>query len=169
MIGGHLIGNCFDAVDRIAHGDTEPAVSNHFHIVDFIADRRNSHRIDAMMFAVLLDHGPLIDVAIEDFQQMRGRHATFGDCLGVGLGVLLPILGVALLQGLAIGFGFLACFIPGVILAVMFFVAIPAAVEERPGVVKSLERSAKLTEGFRWHVFGVLLVLGGINWVIMTA
>lgn len=99
------------------------------------------------------------------FQQMRGRHATFGDALTVGFSSLFPVLGVAILQGLAVGFGWALCIIPGVILAVMFFVAVPAAVEERPGVIKALERSTKLTEGFRWHVFGVFATLTVIEWI----
>lgn len=99
------------------------------------------------------------------FQQLRGRHASFGDCVSVGLMYLLPVFGVSILSGLAIYFGLMMCLVPGFIFWVMFFVAVPAAVEERPGIIASLERSAKLTEGYRWHVFGVVAALVGINWI----
>jgi hypothetical protein len=93
-------------------------------------------------------------------QEMRRREASIADCLGQALAVLLPILGVALLAGLATAVGFVFCFVPGVILTAMFAVAVPVAVEERPGVVDALRRSAELTTGFRWQVFGVMALLG---------
>jgi hypothetical protein len=42
----------------------------------------------------------------------------------------------------------------------MLWVVIPAAVVERPGVFPSLSRSAALTKGHRWQVFGILLLIG---------
>ena len=33
------------------------------------------------------------------------------------------------------------------------------AVVEHPGVIKSLRRSAKLTSGYRWRVFGILITV----------
>jgi uncharacterized membrane protein len=45
----------------------------------------------------------------------------------------------------------------------MLAVSIPAAVEERPGVMAALNRSSHLTEGNRWQVFAVLFLLGLIS------
>lgn len=100
------------------------------------------------------------------FQQMRSRDASIGDCLQVGFSSLLSVLGVAIVQGIGIFLGTLACIVPGLLLATRWAVAVPAAVEERPGVGGALERSTYLTEGFRWHVFGVLVVIGVINFAI---
>ena len=39
----------------------------------------------------------------------------------------------------------------------MWWVAIPVAVIERPGAIASLQRSAELTRGRRWQVFGLII------------
>lgn len=57
----------------------------------------------------------------------------------------------------------LLCYAPAVLLVLRYFVAVPAAVEERPGAREALRRSAFLTEGQRGPIFGILLVLGGLN------
>ena len=56
--------------------------------------------------------------------------------------------------------------IPGLMLYSALWVAVPAAVVERTGVVASMSRSATLTRGYRWRVFGIVLLLGLLN---MTA
>jgi hypothetical protein len=94
------------------------------------------------------------------FQRMRGRETSISDSLRVGLSYLLPVLGVAVLQARAIVLGLALCILPGVLVAVMLAVAVPVAVEERPGLFAALERSGKLTEGYRLHIFGVLFILG---------
>lgn len=96
-------------------------------------------------------------------QQMRRREASFSDCLRVGLSSLFSVLFVAILQGLAVFAGTLLCVVPGIIAAVMLAVAVPAAVEERRGATHALSRSSRLTDGYRWQVFGVLFVLGLLN------
>lgn len=92
-------------------------------------------------------------------KQLRGEPADMGDCLRVGFGRLFPILGVGILAGLLSALGAIALIVPGVILACMYWVAVPVAVVERPGVVASLKRSAQLTQGEKWSVFAILLVL----------
>lgn len=99
-------------------------------------------------------------------QQLRGRNASIGDCLGRGFSVLLPVLGVALLQALIIFVGFILCVIPGIVLSVQLAVAVPAAVEERPGVIGALRRSRDLTRGNGWPVFCVLFVLGLLGYAL---
>ena len=51
----------------------------------------------------------------------------------------------------------------GINVAVMFWVAIPAAVVERPGILASLQRSRDLTRDNRWKLFGTLVVLVVFN------
>jgi hypothetical protein len=97
------------------------------------------------------------------FQQMRGGEVSIGDCLRVGLASLIPVFIVALVYGVGVGCGTVLCIIPGILLAVRWAVAVPAAVEERPGVSGAIDRSTYLTEGFRWQVFGILFVIGLIN------
>jgi hypothetical protein len=97
------------------------------------------------------------------FQQMRGRDVSIGDCLGRGLSTLFPVLGVAIVQGLGIFLGILACVVPGILLMLRWAVSVPAAVEERPGVGGALSRSTWLTEGYRGDIFGIIFTLALIN------
>lgn len=57
----------------------------------------------------------------------------------------------------------LLCYVPPIMTWLKYSVAVPAAVEERPGPVNALRRSAFLTEGQRWPIFGAMLVLGFLN------
>ncbi len=106
--------------------------------------------------------GPLATATVTYgvFQQMRGRDTSIADCLRVGLSNLFPVLGIAILQGIAVGVGMILCVVPGLITLAMLAVSVPVAIEERPGLIAALNRSSELTEGYRWHVFGVLFILG---------
>jgi hypothetical protein len=97
------------------------------------------------------------------FQQMRGRKASIGDCISVGIARLLPVIGVALVVGLGVFLGLLLLIVPGVILICMWWCAVPVAVVEKGGVSVSLARSSELTRGHRWTVFGIILVMGIIQ------
>lgn len=103
------------------------------------------------------------------FQQMRGGTLSLGDCLRVGFASLLPVLGLAIVQGIGIGCASLLCLVPGLILAARWAVAVPAAVEERSGIGDALARSSFLTDGYRWQVFGVQVVLYLLNVGITAA
>jgi hypothetical protein len=96
------------------------------------------------------------------FQAMRRQSFTIGQSLQVGFGRAVPVIGVALLVGLATGLASLLLLVPGLILMCMFYVAVPVCVIERPGVIASASRSAALTKGYRWSIFGLLLLV----WVI---
>ncbi|HEY7213311.1 MAG TPA: hypothetical protein VIC28_01715 [Thermoanaerobaculia bacterium] len=93
------------------------------------------------------------------FQQMRGRAVSIVDCLGRGLSSLLPVLALVFVQGLGILLGFVACIVPGILLALRWAVSVPVAVEERPGLFEAMSRSTFLTEGNRGAIFGVLFVV----------
>jgi hypothetical protein len=97
------------------------------------------------------------------FQQLRGKDASIGECLGRGLSLLLPVVGLAFVKSLGIALGAIVCLVPGILLAVRWAVSIPAAVTEGTGVSASMERSTFLTDGLGWDVFGVLFVLGFIQ------
>ncbi|HEX4964918.1 MAG TPA: hypothetical protein VF173_29175 [Thermoanaerobaculia bacterium] len=100
------------------------------------------------------------------YQQLRGGDTSLGACLQVGLSTLFPMLGLAFVQGFAVGLGTLACLVPGILLAVRWAVSIPSKVEEKLSVGDALNRSTFLTEGFRWQVFGVLAVFAVIGFVL---
>lgn len=103
------------------------------------------------------------------FQQMRGGSPSLGDCLRVGFASLLPVLGLALVQGIAVGCAALFFLIPALILQARWAVAVPAAVEERGGIGEALGRSSYLTDGYRWQVFGTQATLYVLNIGIVLA
>ena len=70
---------------------------------------------------------------------------------GTRSSVALSIMLVALLFSLG--------FVPALMLWLKYYIAVPAAVEERPSAVEALRRSAFLTAGQRGRIFGILLVL----------
>ena len=95
--------------------------------------------------------------------ELQGQHAGIGACFATGLARFFPVLGVAILSGLAIGAGFLLLIIPGIIVYCMLYVSTPAAVLERPGITGALSRSRELTQGHKLEIFGLLFLIGLIN------
>ena len=91
-------------------------------------------------------------------QYLQGRRPGFLPPLMQGLSRLLPIITVSIISSILIMIGLILLIVPGIIIAVMLCVAIPVVVVERPGILAALSRSRKLTKGFRWPLFGLLLV-----------
>jgi uncharacterized membrane protein len=119
--------------------------------------------IGALIMTVLVQ-AALTRATVADSE---GRRATFGECLGAGIKVILPLIGLTLLWWISVSLAFLLLIVPGIILIVMWSTAIPALVEERQGVFAAFTRSAMLTKGERWKVFGLLMVLLVMFWLAM--
>jgi hypothetical protein len=96
-------------------------------------------------------------------QALRGRQVSIGESLSEGLKRLGAAIVVAIVVAIGIGVGLVLLIVPGMILATMWAVAIPAATIEKAGVGGSLSRSSALTRERRWRVFGALLVAGLIS------
>lgn len=92
-------------------------------------------------------------------QEMRGRPFGLQEALAISLRRLLPLIGVALCFVLVVGLGLMALVVPGIIVMCMYYVAWPACLVERRGVFDALSRSAALTRGYRWPIFGIALLL----------
>jgi hypothetical protein len=88
--------------------------------------------------------------------ELRGRRRSLGEFLRSGLAQGGAAIRVAFLSGFGILLGFIALVLPGLFLYTIWWVAIPVAVIERPGAFASLTRSANLTKGFRWRIFGLI-------------
>lgn len=93
------------------------------------------------------------------FQAMRMRPVSLGDSLKVGLARFIPVILLSIIMVLLAGLGMIFLIVPGVILLTMWFVGTPACVVERTGPWASLKRSAQLTKGHRWAIFGLMLLL----------
>lgn len=100
------------------------------------------------------------------FQYMRGREISVGESLRVGFSRFLPVVGLVMCEGIGLVFGYMLLIVPGVILQLAWFVALPACVVEGIGPIASLGRSAALTKGSRWKILAVAIVLGIIGSVI---
>jgi uncharacterized membrane protein len=99
-------------------------------------------------------------------QSSEGGTVSFGDALGTAFSVILPLIGLATVAGIGIMLGMILLIVPGVILFLMWSVAAPALVVEREGVFAALARSAELTKGARWKIFGIFLILMIGYWLI---
>lgn len=119
----------------------------------------------ALVFA-MVTQGALVRATVA---HSEGRRASFGESAFAGLAVVLPLLGLGLLLGLAVGLGFVLFFVPGVMLYIMWSVASPALVEERRGVFAAFGRSRYLTKGARWKIFGLELVVVMFYWLASAA
>lgn len=70
------------------------------------------------------------------------------------------------LLALSVMVGLVLFLVPGVILYFMWSVASPVLVEERCGVFGSFGESRQLTKGARWKLFGILLVVLLVYWIV---
>jgi hypothetical protein len=106
-------------------------------------------------------------------EEMNGRHASIGKSISVGLRRLLPAIAVGLLSGLCILLGSLLLIVPGIIVMCMLYVAVPVSVVEAPGIGGALSRSAFLTKGHRWGIFGIIIIVGiisgALNFILESA
>lgn len=97
---------------------------------------------------------------------LNGRRVVMGDSLKTGLSNWLPLLGLAILMTLGLALGFVLLIVPGIILAVMWSVAVPAKVVEKIGVMDALQRSRDLTRGRRWAIFGLFVIYVIALWIV---
>jgi len=93
------------------------------------------------------------------FQAMRGRRVIIGDAVRRGLSRFLSIVGVSILVSLGVFVGLILFIIPGIILALRWSVALPACVVENLGPIAAMRRSADLTKGHRWQIFGLFVLI----------
>jgi hypothetical protein len=100
------------------------------------------------------------------FQQMAGRSFAIGESLSRGLSRFFPVIGVMICAGIGVAAGSVLLIVPGIILYVMWSVALPACVVEQLGPFESLSRSSDLTKGQRWQVFGIVFVIGFVNQIV---
>lgn len=96
-------------------------------------------------------------------QALRGRPDNVGVCLNVGMKKILLLLGTGILMFLGVVLGTCLLIVPGIMVAIMFLVAIPAVMVENLGVIDALKRSMELTKGYKWQIFFLLLIYGVLN------
>lgn len=92
-------------------------------------------------------------------RSLRGGGAGFGEILSQSLRWFPVALLAAALATAATLLGLMALIVPGIVISLMFWVAIPALVVERKGILPSLQRSVRLTDGYKLQIFLLQLLL----------
>jgi hypothetical protein len=112
--------------------------------------------------------GYLVQAAlVKSVQDIRDGRAdlSISETVSAGTAVLLPVVGAAILAGIAIAIGLILVIVPGLFLITIWAVIIPVIVIERTGALSSFGRSYQLVRRHGWHVFGTLV----LAWIIQLA
>jgi hypothetical protein len=112
---------------------------------------------------VFLCQGVVVYAALQD---VRGRPVSAFESLAKALGWGLPLLILSVTSSVAILVGLVLLMIPGLIIRTILFASIPACVVEGRGPFESWSRSATLTKGYRWQIFGMTLLLAVISVIV---
>lgn len=128
-------------------------------IFDYLVPNSYFHSIIDLIVGQIVS----VTLVYGSIQALRGQQVTIGECLSEGLKRLGAALGVAIISGIGIGLGMVLLIIPGLILAAMWAVAVPAAVIEEMSATAALSRSQELTRERRWRVFGAYFIAGLIT------
>ena len=95
-----------------------------------------------------------------------GASPPLAECYSWALRKWWKVLLCELMLSVIVGAGLMFLFVPGVFMLVVLAVSIPALVVEDLGPVAALERSGNLTSGYRARVFGTLLLLWAVIFVV---
>jgi hypothetical protein len=98
-------------------------------------------------------------VYVSVFQDASGRSFSISQAVGAALRQSPALIAVVLLIYLYATLAMLLLVFPALIVLCVYYVAYPACVVERIGPIKSMRRSAFLTKGNRWRIFGILIIL----------
>ena len=103
--------------------------------------------------------------AAEDILDGRRDH-TVGSLVRSVTPVIGPLIVAGLLAGLAIGVGLLLLIVPGLFLLTIWAVLAPVVVLEKKGALEAFGRSRELVRGHGWQVFGVIVVLFLLQFIV---
>jgi hypothetical protein len=111
----------------------------------------------ALIAVVALEYLLIATVGCGTAQYLQGNAPPAAAALAQGLKRGGAIIGLAASTTLLVGVGLLLLVVPGIVIALMFCVAVPVLMVEGRGVRDSLARSRELTRGLRWPLLGVFL------------
>ncbi len=100
------------------------------------------------------------------FRYLTGRPPAFFPSLKVALRRFLPVLVVSVAVTFLILLGCLLLVIPGIIVQLMLWVAVPVIMVEKGSPGHALQRSMRLTRGYRWRIFILTALLGVLGMVV---
>ena len=103
--------------------------------------------------------------AARDILDGRRDH-TIGSLVQSATPVIGPLIVAGILAGIGIGIGLILLIVPGLYLLTIWAVIAPAIVIERQGALESFGRSRALVRGSGWQVFGVIVVLFLLQFIV---
>jgi hypothetical protein len=103
--------------------------------------------------------------AAEDILDGRRDH-TVGSLVRSVAPVIAPLIVAGILAGIAVGIGLLLLIVPGLFLLTIWAVVAPVVVLERKGAIDAFGRSRELVKGHGWQVFGVIVVLFLLQFIV---
>ena len=92
--------------------------------------------------------------------ELQGETPAPSEVFTTGAQLFLPLFAVNIMYFVAVGLGLILLIVPGVMLALAWCMAGPALFAEQTGITQSFGRSAQLTRGNRWRLFGLFLLFG---------
>lgn len=122
-----------------------------------------AYRVGASLLGIVLASLTTAVLVHATFTLLRGRELHLLTSLRAAFAHLLPLLGAAFISALLIVLGLFLFVVPGLIVMCILYVAIPACLVERLPAVDALKRSAVLTEGNRWPIFGIALIFAVVQ------
>jgi hypothetical protein len=92
------------------------------------------------------------------FMDLSQKPISIVEALMVGLRAFFPLVAIGILFSLGVGFGFILLLFPGLMILTAWLVVVPAYIVEKPGIIGAFGRSAALTRGHRWPIFGLMII-----------
>jgi hypothetical protein len=105
-------------------------------------------------------------IAVSNLQ--LGRPASVTDSFSRVKGDVLGVVGISFLVSFAAGFGLVMIIVPGVILLIIWSLAVPVKVLEHKGVFDSMSRSMELTKGDWGRIFVIGLLILALKFGISS-
>lgn len=88
----------------------------------------------------------------------QGHHVSYSEAMTVGFRKWGSLFAARFVAGIFIGLGLIFLVVPGIILYVRYALVNSAVVFEGVGTTESRSRSAELTIGARWQIFGAAAI-----------
>jgi hypothetical protein len=113
--------------------------------------------LGAFIFVLALQYLLTAAIVYTTGEYLRGNDPPAAAALSQALRRVVPIIGLAAVTAVLVWIGIALLVVPGIIVALMFSVAVPVLMVEGKGVTASLSRSRELTRGLRWQLLGFFL------------
>lgn len=90
---------------------------------------------------------------------LNGRQIKISAMMGRSINVWPQAVTAQIIAQILMMIGFLFLIIPGMVIALMLIPLGAVIAWENPGIMESLDRSKKLTDGYKWPLLGLLAVI----------